>query len=147
VPLNAQGIWIYEESEDAAPFSTLLNKLGLSVSDVIAELLGDSGNLGIVLTSGVTNVSGYALEVRQVGPHVYISGRAEKATATATQVWGTLPAGISPPARITDGDVDASTFSNNVTRVYLTTAGLLTTTGTPTTNAKLGFTLYYMAAS
>lgn len=48
--LDANGIWIYDEFEDAAPFSTLLNKLAQSTSDAVegAVLGGGWSNSGIL---------------------------------------------------------------------------------------------------
>lgn len=43
MPLDANGIWQYTESETAAPFSAVLNRLAQSVSDVVEPHVHDSG--------------------------------------------------------------------------------------------------------
>lgn len=54
MPLDANGIWQYNEGELASPFSALLNKLAASVSSVIAPLLPHT-TAAVPLGGGVTS--------------------------------------------------------------------------------------------
>jgi hypothetical protein len=72
--LDANGIWIFDESEAAAPVSTMLNRLGNSVSDAVAPLTPPSSWVAATpwLNSGfVSN----GLQVRTFGALVFWRGR------------------------------------------------------------------------
>lgn len=72
--LDANGIWIYDESEDAAPVSTMLNRLGQSVSDAVAPLTPPGSWTAATpwLNNGfVSN----GLQVRTFGALVFWRGR------------------------------------------------------------------------
>ena len=70
--LDANGIWIYDESETAAPVSTVLNRLADSVSDVVGPISHDSGwvNIPTALASPWTST----LKGRRIGDHVTLKG-------------------------------------------------------------------------
>lgn len=63
--LDLNGIWQYEETETAAPVSTMLNRLAGSVSNVVAPISHDTGwvNVPIALPSPWTG----SLKARKVG--------------------------------------------------------------------------------
>ena len=89
MPLDSNGIWQYEESETAAPVSTMLNRLAKSVSDAVAPLVTDTGWVNVSLASGITAISGYPLQVRRIGPIVYLQGRVQGLPAnTQTTITG-----------------------------------------------------------
>jgi hypothetical protein len=70
--LDANGIWQYDESETAAPVSTVLNRLAQSVSDVVAPISHDTGwvNVATALASPWTST----LKVRRIGDLVTWKG-------------------------------------------------------------------------
>lgn len=132
MPLDSNGIWQYTEVETAAPVSTMLNRLAGSVSTVVGPLVIDTGWQTIANASGSVVSSGFPCQVRRKGDWVYAWGRWTRTTNIATQVWGSLPAGVSglvfPPRIVEVGD-----YFGQMTRVYITSSGEITSTGTPTT--------------
>lgn len=145
--LNEKGIYLFDETDEAAPFSELLNLLGQSVSDAIGEFLVSPGAEPFSLSSGTTEVSGYACESYRVGPWMFSWGRMTRTSSSATQVWGNVAGGtsfIEIPTRIVEvGDFGISAFS----RVYIDASGAITTTGTPAGASTLTFQAMWLAQS
>lgn len=109
MPLDANGIWIYDEFEDAAPFSTLLNKLAQSTSDAIEAAVqgGTWTNAGILYASNwedyQPSVSNNHVEYSVVGREVEMRGLVRRAAALSpsqTVTVLTLPAAIRPTRNV-----------------------------------------------
>lgn len=104
MPLDSNGIWQYEESEsDVAPFSTFLNKLAGSVSDVVEPMVqpGPTGwtSSGVVAGTGVS-LSTVQYSVDRWGE---VSWRGEVYGAAAPSTNGIIiafPEEIQPTSRI-----------------------------------------------
>lgn len=145
--LNENGIYIYDETDEAAPFSEMLNKLGESVSDVIGDLGVMPGAEPFDLSAGTTEVSGYACETYRVGPWMFSWGRMTRTSSTTQQVWGNVVGGttfaVAPTRIIECGDFGISAFS----RLYISASGELTTTGTPAGSSTLSFQAMWLAPS
>jgi hypothetical protein len=92
--LDSNGIWIYDENEDAAPFSTMLNRLGESVSDAVGPYVGDSGWQTLSVSSGWTVDE--PLRCIKIGALVILQGVLSSASSGVTQNITTLPAGFAP---------------------------------------------------
>jgi hypothetical protein len=92
--LDSNGIWIYDENEDAAPFSTMLNRLGESVSDAVGPYVGSSGWQTLSVSSGWTVTEPF--RVIKVGALVMLQGLLTSASSGVTQNIVTLPAGFAP---------------------------------------------------
>lgn len=95
--LNAQGIWIYDETEDAAPVSTMLNRLGDSVSDAIEPFIGDTGWVALTLLSGF----GGTLFARRRASNVFVRGLVTPNTSwgaslSDNQICSTVPTNLRP---------------------------------------------------
>lgn len=84
MPLDSNGIWQYTESETAAPFSTVLNRLAGSVSSVLAPFVLDTGWVAVPTTLPSPWVG--SLFARKVGSRVEWKGAIE---ANGT-VWGAI---------------------------------------------------------
>ena len=95
MPLDANGIHQYTETETAAPFSTLLNRLAGSVSNVLGPVVNDTGWVAIptALPSPWTS----SLKARRIGSVVRIKG---EVSANGT-VWGAID---NPQTIVTDLD-------------------------------------------
>lgn len=101
MPLDANGIWQYEETETAAPFSTVLNRLADSVSDAVAPHFPDTGWVNIAIALGAPWTG--SLKARRIGSRVSWKGSVDP---NAT-VWGAInnpqtlvdlsPAGLDLP--------------------------------------------------
>src|SRR5690606_36246713 len=86
--LDSNGIWIYDENEDAAPFSTMLNRLGESVSDVLTPSTA-------TVTFGGGAASG-GLTLGKVGGIVAASCSFQIGSASHNTAVGTIPVGFRP---------------------------------------------------
>lgn len=103
--LDSNGIWIYDENEDAAPFSVLLNRLGQSVSDVVQPLVNpgptDWTSVGITAGPNIT----LANVAYTVDPFGLVSWRGElwgtPAPSTNALLF-TMPTAIRPTLRMVD---------------------------------------------
>jgi hypothetical protein len=84
MPLDAYGIWQYEETEAAAPFSVLLNKLAGSVSAVVAPHLTDTGWVTIPTTLASPWTA--SLKARRIGKRVSWKGTVEPNSTN----WGAI---------------------------------------------------------
>ena len=84
MPLDANGIWQYEETETAAPFSTVLNRLASSVSDVLAPHVHDTGwvNVATSLPSPWTG----SMKARRIGSQVRWKGSVDPNSTN----WGAI---------------------------------------------------------
>lgn len=120
MPLDANGVHIYDEFEDAAPVSEMLNRLGESVSDAIGPFIGDTGWLPMTVSTDTTISTGYEAQVRQMGAEVRIRVRSARTTWATGQLWFTMPTAITPPSRNTELVPNRSP-SNNPTRVQVGT--------------------------
>lgn len=128
--LNSNGIWIYDENEDAAPFSTMLNRLGDSVTSAISHVAPASAwtPAGPWLASGYTS---NGLQVRKLGDMVFWRGQ-----LGATAGWGnanatntvstTLPSQYRPPVEM--GFLSAAVLNSAglVFQVRITPGGTIT---------------------
>lgn len=128
--LNGNGFWIYDESEDAAPVSTMLNRLGNSVSDALDPLTPKGAWTAATPWLAGTYVSN-GLQVRTLGDMVFWRGRLGPgvdwgaANATNTAMTG-IPAQYCPGVEM--GWV-LTPFLNSASlkfQVRLTPAGTLT---------------------
>ena len=108
--LDGNGIWLYDESEDAAPFSEMLNRGQQSVSDAIEQLVYTSGPHNV---PGAPAVASSTLQVERVGRQVEITG-----SLTPTTNWGALNALTIPVAA---GGIPAD-CTPGVSRIYACTA-------------------------
>lgn len=103
--LDANGIWIYDESEAAAPVSAMLNRLADSVSDQIAPVVVPGPvawtNTGLVGGAGIT-LSNAEYMVDRWG-QVKFRGDIYGTAPAANAVIMTIPASIQPTARLTLG--------------------------------------------
>lgn len=119
--LDANGIWRFEESEPASPFSEVLNRLSDSVSDVVEPMVQpgpiDWTSAGLVVGSGLT-LTGAAYKVDPFG---MVSWRGEiyGTAPSANAVILTIPTEIRPTSRMVDELVG---FSGMAT-VYLGSFG------------------------
>ena len=104
---DSNGIWIYDENEDAAPFSTMLNRLGESVSDVVEPLVIDSGWVNLDIASGWTAQSGRPPQARYWRGEVIYRGQATHAGVSGSVVVATIPdgSGIPGPPFMWDQDI------------------------------------------
>lgn len=82
--LDANGIWQYQETDAAAPVSTMLNLLADSVSDVVGPHTHDTGwtTVPIALASPWTG----SLKVRKIGSRVNWKGSVDPNSTT----WGAI---------------------------------------------------------
>ena len=87
--LDSNGIWIFDESEDVAPFSTFMNKLADSVSDAVGPHVRDTGWVTCTLVDGYTG----PLRARRIGSRVNLQG-----VVTPTTNWGAAQANNTPVA-------------------------------------------------
>lgn len=121
MPLDANGIHQYDESETAAPVSDLLNRLAQSVSDAIEPLVQpgptDWTNSGLVVGAGLT-LTGAAYKVDPFGLVTW-RGEIYGPAPAANAVILTVPTAIRPTARMVDELVG---FSGMAT-VYLGSFG------------------------
>lgn len=96
MPLDSEGIWQYEETDDASPVSGMLNLLAGSVSteiaDVRANLLADTGWVNLTLINSWTALEGTPA-VRRIGEFVFAKGSVTGGTA---QTIANLPAAFIP---------------------------------------------------
>lgn len=97
--LNAEGLWIYDELEDAAPVSTMLNRLADSVTDVVTPLIGDTGWVALTLLAGF----GGTLFARRRASNVFIRGLVTPNVSwggglTDNQICNTVPVQFRPVA-------------------------------------------------
>lgn len=124
MPLDTNGIWQYDESETAAPVSTMLNRLAQSVSDAIGPLVIDTGPVAVDLVAGITAISGYPVEVRRIGPWVHVQGRVQGLTAaTQTTITDTpLDEEFRPGVPTFDLGIIANSASTKA-RVYVQSTG------------------------
>lgn len=119
--LDANGIWQYDESESAAPFSEVLNRLAGSVSDVVEPMVQPGAipwtNAGLGVGSGLTLSSA----AYTVDPFGLVSWRGEiyGTAPAANAVILTIPTEIRPTSRMVDELVG---FSGMAT-VYLGSFG------------------------
>lgn len=143
--LDANGIYIYDEADDEATFSDLLNLGGQSVSDAIAALgtTLDTGWLPVTFGSGYENSGASTpVEVRRIGRVVYGRGLIKRtagfaAGSTYSDVL-TVPAGFEPD----DSHYMAGGTTANVplaTLVMLSTGALQIRTGPTTAPAYVSF--------
>ena len=103
--LDSNGIWIYDENEDAAPFSTMLNRLGESVSDVVEPLVNPVPNAwtsaGLAPGPNIT----FSNVAYMVDPFGLVSWRGElwgtPAPSTNALLF-TMPTAIAPTRRMVD---------------------------------------------
>jgi len=109
--LDGNGIWQYDESEDAAPFSEMLNRGQQSVSDAIEQLVYASGPHNV---PGAEGVATSTLQVERVGRMVEITG-----SLTPTPNWGALNA-LTIPVGV--GGIPAD-CAPGVSRIYTCPAG------------------------
>lgn len=115
--LDAEGVYRYDETDDASPFSDLLNLLAGSVSTVISGLRNritslenpaDTGwvpitpaNTGNAATSWNAPTGGSAMQVRKRLGRIQWRGVQRNNSgviAAGTHTIGTLPVGMAPPA-------------------------------------------------
>jgi hypothetical protein len=128
--LDSNGIWIYDENEDAAPFSTMLNRLGESVSSAVSHVAPASA-----WTSGAPWLaSGYTsngLQVRKFGDMVFWRGRLGVSTnwgnANATNTVATgIPAEYRPAAEMGWINTAVLNSAGLVFQVRITAGGTIT---------------------
>lgn len=107
MPLDSNGVWQYEETETATPFSTLLNKLASSVSTQVGLLRAAVAPVvgTITPTSGTWKLGTSPTGVG--GPYVVLRGQAAvlggavrrdgtSPTGVTSALIGMLPAGSRP---------------------------------------------------
>src|SRR5690606_34127216 len=123
--LDENGIWIYDENEDAAPVSEMLNRLGQSVSDAIAPLAFSTPWADLPLASGVTVSFGTPAQYRRIACAVYCRGSCAGITDSGSgRGVGTLPEGFRPTYAIQELGFLATSASTS-TRAYVTNLGVL----------------------
>jgi hypothetical protein len=112
MPLDANGIWQYEETEAAAPVSTMLNRLAGSVSDVVEPIANDTGWVSVPIALGAPWTG--SLKARRIGSEVRWKGSVDPVSTT----WGA----INNPQTL----VDATNFPADMipvdTHVFLLSA-------------------------
>lgn len=141
MPLDANGIWQYTETETVSPFHEFMNRLAGSVSSVLGPFVRKTNWLPCTPSPGTTFDSGYAVEARQIGHLVFAEGRMTRAASTSTQTWCTLPAALPKPRRI----IEVGDRSTTAGRVFLVTDGTLQSQNTPTSGSvSLYFNLLYV---
>lgn len=107
MPLDSNGIWQYEESEAASPFSALLNKLASSVSTAFGLLSPvvpiDWTSSGVVAGSGVT-LTNVQYKMDRLG-RVSWRGELFRASGQPAQndVLFTFPSDVQPSSRLVRG--------------------------------------------
>ena len=84
MPLDVNGIWQYEETENVSPFSDLLNQLAESVSDTVAPHVHDTGWVTIPTTLGSPWTS--TLRARRIGSRVNWKGSVDPNSTN----WGAI---------------------------------------------------------
>lgn len=106
--LDSNGIWQFEESDPASPFSDLLNLLAASTSDKVEDLSGaiaaldalwSGAEADIAVSSGwaATDSQGHRPRVRALGPLVLGQGSFTRGGATgALNLMGIIPPGFRP---------------------------------------------------
>jgi hypothetical protein len=110
MPLDSNGIWQYEETEDAAPVSVMLNRLAESVSDAIAPLVVTGSQSIPVNASGVSASTGYGLIVTS-GSNIQINN-----TAVAEM--------FRPGVAVQDlSTMTNSAAASSIVRMWMTSAG------------------------
>jgi hypothetical protein len=96
MPLDSEGIWQYEETDDASPVSGLLNLLAASTStqiaDVRSNLPADTGWVNLTLLNSWTASEGTPA-VRRIGEMVFAKG---VVTGGSAQLIANLPAAFIP---------------------------------------------------
>ena len=107
--LDANGIWQYDEFEDAAPVSTLLNKLAGSVSDEIGPLVARQSQVVPVLL--MTNGN---CHIWMRGDLVGLAWEARIGTATHNTVVANLPSDYWPMWTVTINLVPNSAVPDQV---------------------------------
>lgn len=127
MPLDANGIWQYEETETAAPFSAMLNRLAGSVSDAVGPHITDTGPVNVSLAAGITSLSGYTLIVRRIGPVVYMRGRITGLTVDTNNAVTSTPlaAQFRPGVPIQDLPMPTNSSTGVLTavRAWVTSSG------------------------
>jgi hypothetical protein len=101
----------------------------------IADIGIDTGWVPVTSASGTTQVSGHEVQVRRIGVQVYLRGRLERSSSSATQTWTAALAAQFCPDRIVE--IAQRTASAAPTRVFVNTDGTIASQGTPTSNANM----------
>jgi hypothetical protein len=126
--LDANGIWIYDEFEDAAPVSDMLNRLANSVSDAIEPLAFSTPWQNLQLETGVATTNGRPPQYRRIANIVYFRGSCNGISDSGTaRVVGYLPEGFRPTYAIQELGFLA-TGTTTSARAYVTNNGVLTIT-------------------
>jgi hypothetical protein len=84
MPLDANGIWQYEETEAAAPISTMLNRLAASVSGILAPIVHDTG--WVTIPTSLPSPWTSTMKVRRIGSAVRWKGSVDPVSTT----WGAI---------------------------------------------------------
>lgn len=129
--LNAEGIWIFDELEDAAPTSTMLNRLGNSVTDVVAPLIGDTGWVALTLLSGF----GGTLFARRRASNVFVRGLVTPSVSwggglSDNQICDSVPTNFQPVAPHVD--ICASQSPSDATYFRVSSNGAFISVRSPT---------------
>lgn len=98
MPLDVNGIWQYEETETAAPFSTVLNRLADSVSDTVAPHVHDTG--WVTIPTSLASPWTASMKARRIGSEVRWKGSVDPNST----VWGA----INNPTTVVDLTADAN---------------------------------------
>jgi hypothetical protein len=130
MPLDSNGVWEYEETDDVAPFSDYMN-LGMgSVSTAIGAVAPDSGWTAATpwLSSGYTS---NGLQVRALGDMVWWRGRLGVSTnwgvANATNTVATgVPSQFCPPTEMGWINTAVLNSAGLVFQVRITAGGTIT---------------------
>jgi hypothetical protein len=84
MPLDANGIWQYVETETAAPVSTMLNRLAGSVSTIVAPIVNDTGWVSIPTSLPAPWIG--SMKARRIGSEVRWKGSVDPVSTT----WGAI---------------------------------------------------------
>lgn len=142
--LDANGIWQYEETEAAAPVSTMLNRLAESVSDAVEPLVTVSGPHAVAAAAGYAST----LTVERVGRVVYATGAlapnvnwgTAHTTSSTAVLAGGIPTDCTPAANKSFLVPTAAGTVATFFRVTVTSTGSITvrcSTSTYTSNVVL----------
>lgn len=129
--LNSVGIYEYDENDDAAPFSAMLNRLGDSVTSAIGHVAPASAWTSVApwLASGYTS---NGLQVRKLGDMVWWRGRLGTttnwgSTANATNTVATgIPAEYCPAVEMGWLNTAVLNSAGLVFQVRITSTGTMT---------------------
>jgi len=119
--LNSKGIWEFDESESAAPFSTVLNRLANSVTAALGHASGDTGwtDTGLVYGSNWSSLGGnFPVRYRIKGGVVYWNGllrRDANLSGGQTSTPLTIPAGVRPNTNRIASCMSSATWSTSNT--------------------------------